>query len=206
MHRSHEDNVYPKDSRLSIKKTAFILFYASSSNSPHNTMPSSKKPRKAYRPKYVAQPTNMMKFVKESVSAPEPQQLERIQTNFSKLIERFLEAEYPSYEDWDMIRTVLMISQEVEKQGAVRNLQAEIDKIGAVIYDIYDRFCVFHEGSDVPVWTPTPFPQEEKDELFWFKKIYRFQMENLSMGEYTRCIERVERQRASWPKVVKQKD
>lgn len=168
-------------------------------------MPSNKKPRKAYKPKYALAPKNMVGYVSGNVQLPDSEQLEPIQQNFNILLTRFLEEPNPTYEDWHMIRVVLMISQEIEKQGKVRNLQAEIDKIGEAIYDIFDRFVVFEGDSTEGVWRPQPFTQNERDELFWFKKVYRFQMENLSVGEYTACTTKVERQLVNWPKVMKKK-
>lgn len=168
-------------------------------------MPANKKPRKKHRPRVLLTPTNLIGYVKEAVSLPSEDQIDRITTNFNTLIERFLNGDAPVYQDWDTIRTMLMVSQEIEKQGAVRKLQGEIDAIGEVIYDVFDTFVEYLGDDPEAKWVPKPFTQAQKDELFWFKKLFRFQLENLSVAEYSQCVDRVSRQRASWPKQMKER-
>lgn len=138
-------------------------------------MATSSKPRRKYRPRLVAR--NPIKLAMRRASRIPADEIATVMAPIAEGF-RALREGIGSESNWMILAGSVELALAIERQGVVRGLTGHLTGAEAALAGIKCR------AMDRGTWKPTPLYWQEIEALSTFVDVHRFQLEQLSEGEW----------------------
>jgi hypothetical protein len=138
------------------------------------------KPRRKYRPRPVSQ--NPIKLAIRRAGRIPADELDVVMTPIHEAFTAMREG-IGSESHWMVLAGSVELALSIERQGVVHGVMGHLTAAEASLAGIK------HRAMDRGAWKPTPLYWQEIEALDTFTTIHRYQMENLSEGEWRRAHE-----------------
>lgn len=144
-------------------------------------MSTSKRPRKAYRPRPIALDTMAIALGR----AAKPAQADRNEVlGVLRQAHIALREGVATELQWSIVAGGVDVAKAIERQGIVRGLSEHLAAAEAALQAIYDR--AMHVSGR---WFPTPLNYTELDALRDFVDLHSFQINQLGRAEFLAAID-----------------
>lgn len=144
-------------------------------------MATSSKPRRRYRPRVIARnPLALAMRRASKIPAAE------IATVLAPVLESFshLREGVATETQWQILASTVELALAIERQGVIRGVLGHVTAAEASLA------AIKHRAMEGGAWRPTSLHWQEIEALDTFLPIHRFQLENLSEGEWLRAYDR----------------
>lgn len=140
------------------------------------------KPRKPYRPKYKPD-VNPIELAILRAAALTPAEVEITMQPIAPALQALREGR-ASHDDWDNLQGMTTAALAIEAKGIVKGLRSVMQAAHDALANIYDR-SQLHDG-----WRPTALYAPELAAITEAVRLHRWQLAQLSGGEYHAAIRR----------------
>ena len=142
-------------------------------------MSASKKPRKAYRPKWGL--INPIQLAIEGATKPTPQQRDEILKPFRACAKALREGVATELQ-WGIVSGAVAMCRAVEKMGVMRGITGHLLLADAALDEIYNR------AKRTGTWKPTALYYHELDALRDLNDIHAHQVHEMCRSEFDRAL------------------
>lgn len=143
-------------------------------------MSQSKKPRKAYRPRFVTAHT--MGLASHLAAKPQAREVDHLIRDVTAAATALREGVASNYQ-WSVIAGSLDVANAIERQGVVRGLKEHLTAADIALQAIYKRASL-DDG-----WRAPTLRYDELEAVREFVDLHAFQLKQLSRAEFMRAIQ-----------------
>lgn len=148
-------------------------------------MPSTKRPRKAYRPRIIA--ANNLGIALHRCAKPHKDDRAEVLAKLDEALSA-LRAGVATELDWSIAAGGVSVAKAIERLGVVRGLSAHLATIEEALQAIYDRCSRPH------IWLRPTLSLSELDAMHLLLELHTFQVGQLSRSELIAAIDMAQKQ------------